>query len=552
MKRKAVLLCLVILVIITGSLYSNATQIILKVNYPKMVLDNDEIDIGYYEKVVPVIVNNRTMVPIRSIVTVLGGVVNWDDNDEKISIEYNDRKIEMRVNDNNITVDGEGRHSDVPPMIIGDRTMVPLRFVSENFGLSVNWDGKNKKITINTNQQDFEKYKGQISFWHYNVEESAGIVKAFNKVYPNIAVNLTVNTLKNMEYQNKLTAAIRAGSEVPDIFASEGSFVKRFVDDNDFYMDISDRARELSGNMVPYTIDLGTNYQGEIKALSNQVSVGSIIYKKSVAKKYLGTNDPIKIAEMFSTEENMLETGKKLKEKSKGKVALFCSWEDVEKMYLGGRSVGWVVNGKFHIDQKVQSFIDLAKKLVSNKYETGYSEGTSGYNAAIASDESFLATVLPPSGISQIIGKIDKKAYEGRRWGIAEPPFSFGCGGTWYGISNTSQEKELSWKMLKFITIDTYAMKNWAVKNDDLPNNMDLLSNKIPYSKYVNTNLAEFYEPIMRDINGKIYSKYDDMINQSFNKILNSYLNGKIASKAELIKLFKSEVENLNIIKADN
>jgi len=190
--------------------------------------------------------------------------------------------------------------------------------------------------------------------------------------------------------------------------------------------------------------------------------------------------------------------------------------------------------------------------VVSNKYEAGYSEGTSGYNAAIASDESFLATVLPPSGISQIIGKIDKKAYEGGRWGIAEPPFLFGCGGTWYGISNASQEKDLSWKMLKFIKIDTYAMKNWAVKNGDLPNNMDLLANKIPYSKYVNTNLAEFYEPIMKDVNYKINSKYDDMINQSFNKILNSYLNGKIASKAELIKQFKSEVESLNIIEVDN
>ncbi|KNY27900.1 copper amine oxidase N-terminal domain-containing protein [Pseudobacteroides cellulosolvens] len=265
MKRRAVLLCLVILIIITGSLYSNATQIILKVNYPKMVLDNDEIDIGYYEKVVPVIVNNRTMVPIRSIVEVLGGVVNWDDSDEKISIEYNDRKIEMRVNDNNITVDGEDKYSDVPPMIVDDWTMVPLRFISENFGLLINWDSKNKKITIKTNQQDFEKYKGQISFWHYNVEELTGMVKAFNKVYPNITVNLTVNTLKNMEYQNKLTAAVRAGSQVPDIFASEGTFVKRFVDDNDFYMDISDRARELSGNMVTYTVDLEQTIEEKLR-----------------------------------------------------------------------------------------------------------------------------------------------------------------------------------------------------------------------------------------------------------------------------------------------
>jgi len=38
-------------------------------------------------------------------------------------------------------------------------------------------------------------------------------------------------------------------------------------------------------------------------------------------------------------------------------------------MYLGGQTVGWVVTGKLHIDQKVQNFIDLAKKLVSNKYE---------------------------------------------------------------------------------------------------------------------------------------------------------------------------------------
>ncbi|HEY9061838.1 MAG TPA: extracellular solute-binding protein [Pseudobacteroides sp.] len=545
MKRRVLLLLLLVLIIITGSIDTNATELVLKINNPKMVIDNDEMDIEYWENTAPVIVNGRSMLPIRPVIEVLGGVVRWDDEDRKVTIEYNDRKIEMWLNVKLMKVDGEDRYFDVPPMSISGRTMVPLRFVSESLGFEISWDGKNKKISIKTNQNDFAKYQGEISFWHYNAEEAVGIVKAFNNRYPNVKVNLSVNPLKDMVYQNKLTSAIKAGSGVPDVFPSEASFVKKFVDDEEIYTDLSDISNDILVNMVPYTVDIGTDYTGRLKVLTNQLSVGAFLYKKSVAEKYLGTSDSNKIADMLSSEDNMLETAKKLKVKSKGKVALFSSWEDLKKMYLGGRSEGWVIDGKLTIDQNVLNFIDFSKKIKENKYEAGYSEGTSSVNAAIAGDENFLATVCPSSDIYWVINKNDKKAFEGGRWGIAKPPIPFGCGGTWYGISNNSEVKDLSWRFLKFLTIDTYAMKEWAVKYENLPNNLYLLSQGIPNNRTVDVNMHEFFGPLIKDVNYRIYTKYDDNINNNFNQYINAYLDGKISSKEEFFKQFKSDVQIL-------
>lgn len=102
----------------------------------------------------PFIEKDRTFVPIRFIGEALNYKVDWDKDKKLVTIKNNDRQILMTIGDTNITVNNEKIKNDVAPLIRKDRTYVPLRFVAENMNLKVNWDGKEKKVIINSQKDN--------------------------------------------------------------------------------------------------------------------------------------------------------------------------------------------------------------------------------------------------------------------------------------------------------------------------------------------------------------------------------------------------------------
>ncbi|HEY9060527.1 MAG TPA: extracellular solute-binding protein [Pseudobacteroides sp.] len=418
----------------------------------------------------------------------------------------------------------------------------------ENATPVVSNSGDNKEVNKSP-----EDYKGEIVFWHFNSSEGPKISQAFNKLYPNVKVKTTIVSDRDSQYQNKLTAALRAGVGVPDVFVAESAFAKRLVEMPGAFLDLTERAKDVASKMIPFTVQVGTDKNGALKALSHQAAPGAIAYKKTVAKKYLGTDDPKAIAEMLSSEEKMLETAKILKEKSGGKVALFPTWEEPKKMYLGARSKGWVVDDKLNIDQKVMELIDFSKNLRDNKYESGLTQWTPGWSSAIAANETSMVWALPPWGVPWIINSNDKTAANGGKWGITNPPFKYFWGGTWMGIYANSQNQDIAWEFVKFFTANKDTVKKWALDNQDFPNNLEIIAEGSPSdSNIVGANLFKFYEPFVKDINGEVLTQYDDIIERTFDDVMVSYLAGKYKTKDDMVKAFKDKVKtNLKEIQVD-
>lgn len=98
------------------------------------------------------IINNRTMVPLRKIFELLGCKVDWEANTQKITATRDNKKIVLQIN-NKIaekSVDGVTTTItlDSAPVIVNDRTLVPLRFIAESLGKQVGWDGANGTAII--------------------------------------------------------------------------------------------------------------------------------------------------------------------------------------------------------------------------------------------------------------------------------------------------------------------------------------------------------------------------------------------------------------------
>jgi photosystem II stability/assembly factor-like uncharacterized protein len=101
----------------------------------------------------PVIKNNRTLLPIRAVIESLGGTVSWDATERKVTVTLGNTTIELWIGKSIAKVNGvntpiDSTNPKVVPEIINSRTMLPLRFVTENLGCDVQWDGTTKTITI--------------------------------------------------------------------------------------------------------------------------------------------------------------------------------------------------------------------------------------------------------------------------------------------------------------------------------------------------------------------------------------------------------------------
>ena len=96
----------------------------------------------------PVIIENRTLVPVREVFEKLAGIVTWDNDNKKAVISMKASTIELTINSKTALVNGQPTELDVPAKIINNKTMVPVRFISENCGLTVEWNNDTKTVSI--------------------------------------------------------------------------------------------------------------------------------------------------------------------------------------------------------------------------------------------------------------------------------------------------------------------------------------------------------------------------------------------------------------------
>jgi len=138
------------------------------------VLANDDITVTLDGKaltfdVAPQIIGGSTMVPMRAIFEALGATVNWDAATKSITAKQGTKGVKLIVDSPifmTFTYDASGDVVDnstkaitigALPTIVNNRTLVPVRAVSEGLGADVKWDGTTRTVTITSSKADATK-----------------------------------------------------------------------------------------------------------------------------------------------------------------------------------------------------------------------------------------------------------------------------------------------------------------------------------------------------------------------------------------------------------
>jgi len=128
--------------------YYNKTTIVLEINNPYMLVNNVTYPIDDNRGTAPIIMNSRTLLPIRAIIEKLGGTVNFMADSRSININLGNNNVYLTLDKTLAYVNGQAKYLDVAPTSINGRTMIPVKFVMDNLGGSVIWNATTGSVTI--------------------------------------------------------------------------------------------------------------------------------------------------------------------------------------------------------------------------------------------------------------------------------------------------------------------------------------------------------------------------------------------------------------------
>jgi N-acetylmuramoyl-L-alanine amidase len=96
----------------------------------------------------PVIIRERTMIPARALFERMGAVVLWNEETRQVSVSTTSAGVILTIDAFEYAIDGNIHVTDVPPLIIDERTMIPVRVVAESVGCDIKWDDLTRTVAV--------------------------------------------------------------------------------------------------------------------------------------------------------------------------------------------------------------------------------------------------------------------------------------------------------------------------------------------------------------------------------------------------------------------
>ena len=409
--------------------------------------------------------------------------------------------------------------------------------------------------------------KTVLNVWSFT-EEVPGMITKYLETHPDFAakyeIKTTVIATTDGAYQPALDQALASGgADAPDLFTAEAAFVLKYTQGDasqyaapykDLGIDVDNAIK--AADIAQYTIDIGTNPNGDVVGLGYQATGGAFIYRRSIAKDTWGTDDPAEIAKIIGPGwDKFYSAAADLKAKGYGIVSGDGDiWHAVEN----SSDTPWVVDGKLNIDPKREAFLDLSMKLKENDYHNDTQDWQDAWFADMkdAGAKKIFGYFGPAWMINYVIAGNSGDTFGD--WAVCEPPIGFFWGGTWVLGSASSDNKDAVGELINWITLDTteqglqYMWANGTLNGEGSTKDavasgtvMSMSNGELEFLG--GQNMFDVFIPANQFANGKNLTQYDETINTYWRDQVRAYTSGS-KSREDAIKDFKQMVaDNLDI-----
>lgn len=410
--------------------------------------------------------------------------------------------------------------------------------------------------------------KVTLNVWSFT-DEVPKMIDKFLEMNPDFAakydINTTIIATTEGAYQPALDQALAGGGkDAPDIYTAEAAFVLKYAQGaasqyaapyKELGIDVDKEVKDA--DIAQYTVDIGTNTNGDLVGLGYQATGGAYIYRRSIAKDVWGTDDPDEIAKIIGPGwDKFYAAAADLKAKGYGIVS---GDGDIWHAIENSSEKGWVVDGKFVMDPKREAFLDLSKELKDKGYHNDTQDWQDAWYADMkdAGEKKIFGFFGPAWLINYVLAGNSGDTYGD--WAVCEPPVGFFWGGTWVLASESSEKKEAVGQIIDWITLDTteqglqYMWANGTLNGEG--GTKDTVASGTVMAKSDGTleflggqDMFKVFIPANQFANGKNLTPFDENINIYWRDQVRAYTSGE-KSREDAIKGLKQMVgDNLDII----
>jgi len=423
-------------------------------------------------------------------------------------------------------------------------------------------------LTAEGSQEEGPK---EINVWSFT-DEVPKMLERYKELNPDFDYDIKTTIIATTDgaYQPALDQAlVSGGADAPDIYCAESAFVLKYTqgDAAQFaapYKDLGIEVDKLldEADIAQYTVDIGTNSNGELVGLGYQATGGAFIYRRSIAEDVWGTDDPAVIKDKVGPGwDKFFTAAEQLRKKGYGIVSGDGDiWHPIE----GASEKGWVVDGKLYIDPDREKFLDMAMKLKENDYHNDTRDWTDAWFADMkdAGEKPIFGFFGPAWLINYVMAGNSggSKPGEGTYgdWAVCEPPVGFFWGGTWVLGNKDSKVKDAVGEVIEWITLDSsntglqYYWANGTLygpggTKDTVASGTVMEKSDGRLDFLGGQNMFDVFVPAGKFATGKNKHQYDETINIYWRDQVREYTAGN-KSRSEAIASFKQQVkDNLDI-----
>ncbi len=373
--------------------------------------------------------------------------------------------------------------------------------------------------------------------WGWNDDIKKLLDGPFAEAYPDLASRIVfVNTGGTDFYQTKVDEILEDPSNelYPDLMGLEVDYVLKYVN-GDNLTDVADMGITEAdyADQYQYNLDLGTDYDGKVRALFWQATPGSFQLRADLCEKYLETTDPAELNTMFSTWDGILEAARKVNDASAGKCKLFSGYDECFRVLSNSRTIGWYGSDDvISVDEQMTKYMELAKTMVDEglTYET--EQWSTDWNANMEGDGETSNAAIAYCGCPWFTYWCLKDNWKDNTILVGAPE-QFFWGGTGLAATANCADTELAATIMKAFTCDKEFMVKINGNNSDFVNNktaVEEISANGATCDYLysgaNQDIMAFYLPLAGNISADVATAEDLSINATWATQVKAYASG--------------------------
>ena len=386
-----------------------------------------------------------------------------------------------------------------------------------------------------------------INIYAWN-EEFKGFFEKYYTVPEGYTVNWIITPSDNNAYQDKLDTALlnqanASTDDKVDMFLAEADYIQKYAD-SEFTQDITAMGVTDFSNTYGYTVQAASDANGVVKGVSFQCCPSALIYRRSIAKDVLGTDDPAEVQAKLDSWEKFEAVAADAKAKG---YYMTASFAETYRPFSNNCTSPWVnENNELQFDPMILAWIAQTEKFVEN----GYTLANSGIwdqpkNDQMFKDGKTMCFFGPAWYFNFCMGNAQdpEKGCSGD-WAICEGPAAHFWGGTWLmapaGTDNADIVADIMNTFINNEEVCTALVANEAQFSNNKAVNAKFAEDPNYGSAFLGgQNDVAVFSAMTDNIVWENHTIYDQACNEGLQNKLQEYFQGLVDKDTALNNFYK-------------